>query len=88
MSLVNLPCIYLDMMMRCKILAQKQIFNCRVYGQWVLESSGRRGGKIKTRILQNWRKETVESDAYGFPKFIYNICSNDDEATNGMVHNS
>ena len=30
----------------------------------------------------------VESDSYGGPKYSSNICSNDDEATDGMLNTS
>ena len=48
-----------------------------------MESSGKVGGARKTVILHPRRKAAKESDAYRSPKFIFNICSNDDEAKNG-----
>ena len=57
-------------------------------GKWLLESSGGGGGTRKTVILHPRWKSTVESDAYGGPKFSSNISRNDDEAKHGMGHSS
>ena len=65
-----------------------KLFYCCGHIQWLLESSGRRGCAQKTGIIHPGRKSAVESDSYGGPKFSFNICINDDEATNGMGHTS
>ena len=51
-----------------------------------MESSGVRGGALKTGIINPGRKALVESDAYWVTKFRYNICINDDEAKKVMGH--
>ena len=64
---------------------RSKVFHCCGHGKWVLESSGRRGGMIKTGILCPVRKAVVEGYAYGGYKCGSNISSNDDEATDRMV---
>ena len=67
---------------------RRKVFYCCGYGQWLLVSSGIRGGAWKTGIIRPRQKAAVESDAYGGPKCISTICSNDDEAKNIMGQNS
>ena len=47
---------------------RRKTFYCSGYGQWVLASSGRRGGARKTGIIYPLWKEMVETDTYGGPK--------------------
>ena len=46
--------------------------------------NGGRGGAINNSILHPIWNFSVESDAYGGPKFSSNICSSDDDEINGM----
>ena len=67
---------------------RSKLFSWCGYGQWLLASSGRRGGAWKTGIPHPRYKSAVESDSYGGPKHSSNIFSNEDEATNVMGFNS
>ena len=49
-----------------------------------MASSDRIGGARKTGIIHLGLKAAVESDAYGGPKCMSDIFSNDDEAKNIM----
>ena len=85
-SLENFPYPYISAMMQYRILTHKKIIYCIGNGDWVLSNNAGGVQMWKTGIIHPGQKVAVEIDAYGGPKYRSNICSNDDEATNGMGH--
>ena len=65
---------------------RSKVFYFCGHGEWLLSISGRRGSARNTGIIHPVRKVAVESYSYGGPKYSSNICSNEDEATDGMGH--
>ena len=63
-----------------------KVFQCSLYGHWLLVGDVGIRGKIKTGIIHPMRQATVEGDAYEGVTLISNICVNCYENKKVMVH--